>query len=270
MILPKNYLVLDVETANRNRASICQIGITYVANSEVKNLLTFGVNPLSNFDNSNMSLHGITPAAVVNCKSFPELYSKLQLVLERIPVFQHGPFDQQAVDQACATNRLPVLNVDWQNSIEWLQYFWASLGINSYKLDSLCQMYDILIDHHDAGSDSLATAKLLNLAAHKTSLKVPSHLIPNDYQDIQNGMTVVFSGNMNKKELEKLAVANGYQVGRSVTGKTDLLCLGATDQRTLDSGNLKSVKHRRAEELKSKGSNIKILSEEEFRNLVQH
>lgn len=260
MKLPEKYLVLDVETANRTRDSICQIGITYVCNNSVKSNVCINLNPECEFEAYNMSLHQITPQAVKDAITFQQSYDTLKKILENIPVFHHGDFDPQSILASCKRYRLPYINAKWINSIDYFKKYWPNYP--SYELSILCKYHKIEFQHHDAGHDSLATARLLYLAANHSALNVPSDFI------LENnlwGPEIVFTGDMNKAELKKIAINRGLQVKGGVTSKTAILCIGKTDQRTLDSGNTKSGKQKRAEELIAKGQKLQIISEAEFR-----
>ena len=50
---------IDVETANADRASICQIGIVHIRDGEIEDRWQTLVNPEDWFDPWNISIHGI-------------------------------------------------------------------------------------------------------------------------------------------------------------------------------------------------------------------
>ena len=59
-----DYFVLDVETANPNYASICQVGIIEVRGGEVVGSTSTMIDPQDHFDPFNISIHGITQESV--------------------------------------------------------------------------------------------------------------------------------------------------------------------------------------------------------------
>lgn len=269
MILPHTYIVLDLETANKNRDSICQIGITYIVDQTVRSIKTVNINPECSFDQYNSNLHGITERAVEGCRSFKEIYPILHRILSLGAVFHHGKFDPQAIKQSCSRYSLPDINANWRNSIDFLKHYWPN-ETSSYGLDELCKAHEIEFKHHNSGEDSFAAAQLLNLAVHNRQLNIPKEFKPKKIDGPFLGQTILFSGDMNKSALEEKAKSVGFEVVKSVTQKTDYLCLGATDQRTIDSGNSKSGKHKKAEQLKASGHHIMIISEAEFLNLISN
>ncbi len=64
-----------------------------------------------------------------------------------------------------------------------------------------------------------------------------------------------------------MAANAGCEVAASVKKTTTLLVVGHQDIRRL-AGHKKSSKHRKADELISRGHQIRILAEEDFRSLI--
>jgi DNA polymerase-3 subunit epsilon len=238
-----------------------------VVNQAVRVVRTEFVNPKCDFESFHKSLHGITPKAVENSKSFPELHSFLSSVLCKVPVYHHGEFDRQAIEQSCARFELPSITADWRNSIDIFNKVLPARAADRHDLKSLCRFFGIEHKHHDAGHDSLATARILNLAVHGSALAIPQQFLPKPINRNPIG-TVVFTGDMNKMELARIAEKYGYVVGNTVTRHTTILCHGLTDRRTIESGNLISGKQKRAEALIKEGLPIKIMSEVEFRKAL--
>ena len=54
------FIVIDIETANPDLLSICQVGIVFFENGEVVTKWETLVNPRDYFDPINVSIHGIT------------------------------------------------------------------------------------------------------------------------------------------------------------------------------------------------------------------
>lgn len=64
-----DFVPFDVETANRNRGFICQIGLTIVADGAIvqtESLLCRPPESVSNFDSFNTRLHGISAPTVAH------------------------------------------------------------------------------------------------------------------------------------------------------------------------------------------------------------
>src|SRR5205814_1000464 len=64
------FVAIDVETANANMASICQIGIAHFANGKLTNEWKTYVDPQDHFDGINVSIHGIDESTVAGAPTF--------------------------------------------------------------------------------------------------------------------------------------------------------------------------------------------------------
>ncbi len=78
------FNTIDVETANANRASICQIGIVHVRDGEVKRSVANSINPKDWFDPWNIAV----------------VFEKLQARLSGAILVSHTLFDRVAVERA--------------------------------------------------------------------------------------------------------------------------------------------------------------------------
>ncbi|GAA5510844.1 exonuclease domain-containing protein [Novipirellula caenicola] len=85
------------------------------------------------------------------------------------------------------------------------------------------------------------------------------------------GQRVVFTGHLrqlSREDAESLAIRLGGTCQSSVTRETDLLVVGQTDQRTIQSGRTISTKEQAAREVQAAGGGIRIVSEHEFLGFV--
>jgi len=65
------FVAIDVETANADRSSICQIGAVRVENGIVTDTFATLVDPETCFDPWNTQIHGITADMVQGQPAFP-------------------------------------------------------------------------------------------------------------------------------------------------------------------------------------------------------
>ena len=75
------YYSLDVETANPDQSSICQIGIVLMENGKVIDSWDWLIDPEDYFDYFNMMVHEIAPESVEGKPTFPEKYDTLCNIL---------------------------------------------------------------------------------------------------------------------------------------------------------------------------------------------
>lgn len=153
-------VVFDVETPNFKNDRICSIGVTIIENGEVTRSMYSLVNPECAFDYRNIQIHGITPSDVSDAPTFPEIWGTIGPLFRKNLVAAHNaPFDLcvlQRTLQAYAINESLVYYVDTLTISRAMMK-----EIENHRLPTLCEWFGIPLDHHNAGSDSWATAKLL-------------------------------------------------------------------------------------------------------------
>ena len=87
---------IDVETANADRASICQIGMVHVRDGQIEDRWQTLVNPEDWFDPWNTSIHGISETDVRNSLTLPEVRDELRARLRGSVLVSHTSFDRVA------------------------------------------------------------------------------------------------------------------------------------------------------------------------------
>ncbi|MBN9057613.1 MAG: exonuclease, partial [Rhizobiales bacterium] len=92
---PFRFFALDVETANNDRGSICQIGVACVRHDHsIETWVTF-IDPRTEVWLWS-GLHGITAAKVRGAPTFVEVLPVLQAALDGAIIYQHSHFDSGA------------------------------------------------------------------------------------------------------------------------------------------------------------------------------
>ena len=111
-----NFFALDVETANVDHSSICQIGIVQIENGEIIDKWKALINPETYFDSFNVSIHGICEEDVRNAPTFDKIYPELCTRISNQIVVHHTGFDKIAINRACMEYNLSLINVKWLDS----------------------------------------------------------------------------------------------------------------------------------------------------------
>ncbi len=156
-----DFAALDVETANPDPTSICQIGIATVRAGRVTQVWTQFVRPAGRFSRRHIRIHGITSEAVANAPPFAQLHSELE---RRLPEFvvTHTGFDVAALLQACRRNRLPTFQRAWLDSSRIPNLVWPGrFPRGSRGLAPIADRLGIRFRHHDAGEDARAAAEIV-------------------------------------------------------------------------------------------------------------
>ncbi|CAI0851962.1 DNA polymerase III polC-type [Serratia fonticola] len=275
------YIAIDVETANPNLASICQIGAARFSHGECVDKFVILINPNDYFDDFNISVHGIYSEDVKNSPAFPNAYNKLLEFIGNGIVVSHTGFDKSALSQACRKHGLDFFNNEWVDTARVARRVWDFCRDKGYGLKKLCKKFKISLDHHDALSDACASGEILSKAINDSGLSLQElmdrvkkpiinvELVDSNPDGDLYGECIVFTGTLSvtRREAENMAAHAGCTIHESVKKTTNILVVGDVDLSKL-AGFEKSSKHRKAEELISQGADIRIISESNFNVLV--
>jgi DNA polymerase III subunit epsilon len=292
-----NFVALDVETANSCLDSICQIGAVVFDGDNKTRVWQTLVNPRDDFDAVNVSIHGISKAAVKNAPCFPAIFAELCSILTGTVVAHLMPFDRTALARATLKHGLTAIECCWLDTAKVVRRAWPEFSRSGYGLANVAKRFGIEFQHHCAHEDARAAGEILRLAIRETGITIADWLKYVDY-DIPNdndfayaanprarrqerftcagnaegplfGETIVFTGSLSiqRRQAVDLAAKAGCNVADSVTKITTLLVVGDQDLRLL-AGHDKSGKHRKAESLIEKGQAIRIIGESDFVALI--
>lgn len=283
-----DFVAIDVETANPDMASICQIGVADYRDGVLLEEWETLVDPDDYFDLMNVSIHGIDEEAVHGAPKFPEVADSLWPRLHDHIVVCHTHFDRVAIGQAVARHRLNLPSISWLDSARVARRTWKEVAWKGYGLYPLCQRLGYDFKHHNALADAKAAAHILLSAIRESGLdlqqwlqRVRQPIDPSassaapirregNPEGPLYGEVIVFTGALDipRREAADLAAALGCNVAPTVSKKVTLLVVGDQDVSKL-AGHAKSSKHRKAEELIAEGASIRIIRESDFRELVR-
>lgn len=157
-----NFVAIDFETANADKSSICQIGITEVINGILQPSKSWLVQPEGNYyDPLNIYIHGIKPEKTENCPKFPDVWKEVYPYLtKKIVVAHNTSFDMYALRDALNNYQIEYPTFDYFCTLRIARYIIK--GCYSYSLDVVLDNLGIEFDgHHKADNDSAGCAKLL-------------------------------------------------------------------------------------------------------------
>ena len=281
-----NFTAIDVETANSDMASICQIGIARFANGVMADEWKSYVNPQDDFNPINVSIHGIDEGMVAGAPTFGVLANKINGLLNGHVVVTHTHFDRVAIHQACTKFKATPPSCTWLDTAGVVRRTWKEFSQRGYGLQNVCASIGYEFQAHDALEDAKAAGNIILAAMTQTGLDLDAWLTrvrqpidPTLKQPITRegrpdgelyGEVLVFTGALTipRREAAHTAASIGCEVDAGVTKRTTILVVGDQDVLQL-AGHEKSSKHRKAEELIKKGQSIRILRETDFRELVK-
>jgi DNA polymerase-3 subunit epsilon len=176
-----DYFVVDVETANQFRHSICQIGIAAFTDGKMVEGWESLVNPQDEFLSFNVQLHGIGPRTVALAPTWSEILDKVNAMLAGSAVASHTEFDRGALNQACDRHGLPpVCYGKWLDTCWLARHAWPSLP--NHKLPTLARTFGIVYKAHDALEDARVAGEVLALAMQERGISIAELLAsPNQH-----------------------------------------------------------------------------------------
>jgi len=158
-----DYCVVDVETANQARHSICQIGIAVFSGGRMVDGWQSLVNPEADFSFWNIRVHGIRPEMVAQAPTWTQIHGQVEKMLAGAAVASHTYFDQGALDGACLRDGLsPIVPLKWIDTCGLARQAWPEL--ENHKLPTLARHFGIAYQSHDALEDARAAGQILALA----------------------------------------------------------------------------------------------------------
>jgi len=285
---------IDIETANTDPASICQIGIVHVRDGKIEDEWETLVNPEDCFNTWNVRIHGIGERDVRHSPILPEVHGELHDRLHGSVLVSHTSFDSAALQRAMTKYDLEQLQVTWLDSAKIARRAWPeSYGRRGYGLKNIAKDLEISFRHHNALEDARAAAEIVLRACAFTetdiegwlrrvdrpifpssssgtsSAKTSSAKRDGNVEGALFGETILFTGELNirRRQAADMAAEAGCNLVDNASKKVTMLVVGIQDESKLK-GYEKSSKHRKVEMLIEKGSEIQILSESDFFELI--
>lgn len=281
-----HFVAVDVETANADYSSICQIGIAAYKDGRLSHEWKTYVDPEDDFSPINVAIHGIDQHTVEAAPRFCDISDQVSQFLDNRVVVCHTHFDRVAIGRGFHKYDLPGPQSTWLDTARVARRTWSEFAWSGYGLVNICNTIGYTYRCHDALEDAKAAAMVLLAAIAHTGLTVDEWVRrveqPIDLRTAQPlavrgnpdgplfGNYLVFTGALEipRKQAADMAAMIGCTTQTGVNRNTTMVVVGNQDIRRL-AGHAKSLKHRRAEELIAGGQDIHILSERDFAELFR-
>ena len=171
------FNTIDVETANADPASICQVGIVRIRTGHIEEQLSILINPEQRFNPVNVRLHGISETTVKNSKTLPQVYAELRHLLDGGVLVSHTAFDRAALDGAANRYGLKPIRAIWLDSAAITRQAWPeNYRRGGWSLAAVAADLGIVFKHHDAAEDARASAEIVLRACRQTGLDIDGWL----------------------------------------------------------------------------------------------
>lgn len=276
-----NFVAIDFETMTAEQTSACAIGVVKVINGNVQQEFYSLINPkIDNQKHLNTAIHGITPEMVADAPTFAQLYPTLEHIIKEMPIVCHNRGTDINILQKCMEQH-GLIGINTSNN-------YCTFELTGKSLAACCKQYGIDMGvHHNALDDALACAKvflacqgdivattfrggLAAVLATSAAKKIErSTLKPLADDQVENQDTpffhasVVITGTFaaypNRNELGKQLQALGADISTGISGKTTVVVMG------MGAG---PSKIKKIEEWKAKGHDIRIIYEEELKQIL--
>ncbi len=177
----QNYTVFDVETANRQRDSVCSIGIVRVENNEIVFKKEYLIDPECPFCTDNIAIHGILPSMVQNAPTFGQLWGKIEPFFTDCILVAHGAkgMDLGALAKSQLRYGIPAQPMQYVCTLELAKRLLSRAEYPSFRLNNLCEQLAVPLEHHhNALDDALACQGLLSYF----NREYPQFVMPTAYE----------------------------------------------------------------------------------------
>jgi DNA polymerase-3 subunit epsilon len=265
-----DFVVVDVETACARVSSICQIGIVgFRQGREVFAYETL-VDPCDEFSTFNIRIHGISPEHVAGKPTFGDIHGLVAGHLTGRITVAHSGFDKGALSAACRIAELAAIETTWLDSVRVAKRAWPQLS--SHRLNVLSRHLGIRHRHHDALSDARAAGMVIVRAMEETGIDLQGWMARPGKQG--KAPAAAEAGPLKGQRIAILGEPRDGALAQFVAGAGGrvLTAVGATTTMLVISGRqpygrwvTADAQHRKAEELRSAGARIEILTEAELR-----
>lgn len=293
--LSRNFITIDVETANESRNSICSIGLSIVENGFIKQTFSSLIRPPElRFRTINTQIHGINSEMVKDAPTILDFFKDVALLFkENIVLAHNASFDIGCLKQSLHSQNHFIDIIPNGCTIKIAQN--AFPDQIDYKLSTLANSLNIPLIHHNSQSDSEACARLAiacwekidfdrfvfdneeitilfgqpihgkqkGLSSVFTSKKIDSNLKNMDLSNANPegafySKKIVFTGDLmqlSRNEAALLVQKMGADVNSSISKLTNFVVVGQ---------NPGPSKMEKIKELNEKGAQISIITEAEF------
>ena len=160
-----SFAAIDFETANYGRDSACAIGVAIVREGRMVALERRLIRPPTE-EFFFTHIHGLTWEDVRSAPTFAEVWGDLYPAFADVDFLaaHNASFDCGVLNACCGGHRL---SRPAQAFVCTVQVARSIFDIRPTKLSDVCRHLRIPLDHHEAGSDAEACARIILAAAER-------------------------------------------------------------------------------------------------------
>ena len=153
------FVALDFETANHSRNSACALGLVLCRDGRIARSKQFLIRPPTRKFFFSY-IHGIEWNDVARAPHFGELWPAIEphLAEAEFLVAHNAPFDRGVLRACCDTYGVTMPALDFRCTVRIARHQW---NLYPTRLPDVCRHLQIPLQHHDAGSDAEACARIV-------------------------------------------------------------------------------------------------------------
>lgn len=159
------FIAIDFETADPKRDSACAVGLVRVERGQIVARRTALIRPPRSLFTTTF-IHGITWRQVAREPTFGELWPQLRPMFDGVTFIaaHNASFERSVLFTCCTAAGLEPPAARFQCTVELVRQRW---GLHPAKLPHVCAHFGFELNHHDAGSDAEACARIVMRAAEE-------------------------------------------------------------------------------------------------------
>lgn len=162
------FTTIDVNTANPDPSSICQVGIALYFGSKVAEQFTTRIDPEDYFDPANVQVHRIDKEGIEGAPTFEKVAPVISRFIDGEIVVSYGPLTRKAIEKAYQKTNVPAPDLRWIDCRNVIRRTWPKLRGSGDELENACGMIRYSYIPGDALQDALAIGEVF-IAAIKES-----------------------------------------------------------------------------------------------------
>lgn len=196
---PKNFVVIDFETANQHFNSVCQMGIVTVENNLIAEEKNFLIKPpYKKF--TNTEIHGITFDDVKFVPTFDKLWSSIKGYIDGHIIAAYNLFfDWNCLDATLEHYQIEKPKFQAFDILVNVKNFYSGEypKPKSYSLINIAKLFELHHKAHDALSDSQVAAKI-QIRINEKSPAMPINLY---VADVSTMLKIIASDNLSEYQM---------------------------------------------------------------------
>ncbi len=132
------FVAIDVETANADMSSICQIGIAKFKDNKLIDEWCSLIDPEDYFDSMNIYIHGITEKDIDGAPKINEVAQEIYGFLDGALTICHTHFDRVSIGKAFDKYNIRIPEPKWLDTARVARRTWDEVSWSGYGLKNVC------------------------------------------------------------------------------------------------------------------------------------